>query len=86
MRPRNLTQQEFEAAREPTPTQPPYAPDWLVHEVQDFGPSERYRYRVIGINLNCQPGEYGYAFMWRVPTLSWRYTWNNGSSTPGSAP
>lgn len=50
-------------------------PDWRVDELTDLGPTEFYRYRIIGENMNCREGEYGHRFCWRVPALCWRYFW-----------
>jgi hypothetical protein len=43
--------------------------DWKVERVEVYDPRQRYPYRVEGINLNCQPEDYGYRFSWRVCSL-----------------
>lgn len=53
---------------------PPYTPDWTVQVVVDHGRGNgHYRWLVLGINTNVEPGGYGREICWRVPYLSWRY-------------
>ena len=47
--------------------------DWLVHYITDKGPSEVYRYRTSGENLNWPVGHRNRWFSWSVPNLDPRY-------------
>jgi hypothetical protein len=52
----------------------PYAPDWIVQRIVDRGPGEKFRWYVVGINTNHEPGNPDRAFRWSVPEpLCWRY-------------
>ena len=72
MFPKFLTREEFEAARGPvTADSPSYVRDWAVYSVLDRGPQEKFRYRVVGLNMNDN-----HEFTWDIPGLNWRYYWD----------
>jgi hypothetical protein len=47
--------------------------DWIVQRVVDQGATHPYRWYVVGVNSNCEPGSYGRVFIWEVQSLDWRY-------------
>lgn len=47
----------------------PPAKDWRVLLVEDSGPGDKFRYRVVGENLNYLPEDIDYKFSWRLRDL-----------------
>lgn len=45
------------------------AQDWKVLELEDTGPGNYYRYRLVGLNLNWRPEWPDYQFRWSVPSV-----------------